>query len=493
MDIFNINLENEVWRPDKKSVIPLFKQIYDFIISKISSGEWSIGSKLPTQQEMAKRFCVNRSTISEVYEELKTQCFIETKTKSGSIIINNTWSLLTSNAPLDWTKKISSSIYKPNLDIIKIINDVETDKNIIRLGAGELGRDLIPDKYLEEIFKAISKDIEYMGYDEPKGLYILREEIAKYLKKKGIDTNPSKILIVSGAIQALNLISIGLLKRNSVILTEKASYLKSLTIFNSHNINLYGVEMDNGGIVLDELVKKTITKRPELLYLIPNYQNPTGIIMSKERRKKLLEVCENERLAIIEDDVYSEIWFDEEPPYSIKSEDKNGTVLYIGSISKTLSAGMRIGWIVGNENVINRLADIKMQTDYGSSNISQWMCYEFLKSGLYESFTKNLRRELKLKRDFTIKLLEKYFKNIAKWNVPKGGFYIWLKFNFEVSQYKLFEECYKNKIIINPGILYDELDKRSIRISFAYASKKDLEIGLSKLAKIMAKYQKNKI
>lgn len=434
--MLKIKLENESWRPDRSNVVPLFKQIYDFIISKIASGEWSIGSRLPTQLDMAKVFEVNRSTIVEVYDELKAEGFVESKKSSGTIILNNTWSLLTLNSPPDWGKKISKSMHEPNLDFIKLINDIDPERGFIRLGAGELARDMMPSKYMKKILHNLVDDITYMGYEEPKGLLVLREEIAKYLKKRGIDTDASKIMIVSGALQAINLISMGLLHRGSTILTEKPSYLKSLTLFDSHRINLSGIEMDKDGMRLDEVIKKIVTKKPELIYTVPNYQNPTGISMSSQRRKDLLMLCEKERLALVEDDVYGEIWFDDLPPEPIKAGDKNGTVLYLSSISKTLSAGMRVGWIVGNENVIDRLADIKMQTDYGSSNISQWMCYEFFRTGAYEKFMAELRFKLKQKRDFTVKVLEAHFPDIATWDVPSGGLYIWIKLKKDISHFE---------------------------------------------------------
>jgi len=483
--MLKIKLIDESWKPDRSSVIPLFKQIYDFIIDKISTGEWSIGTKLPTQIEMAKEFEVNRSTILEVYDELKAEGIVESKKSSGTIIVNNTWSILTSTAPLDWGKTINRSFHEPNLNIIKIINDTEPQDGIIRLGAGELARNMIPSVYLKEAMQNIVDQISYVGYEEPKGLLCLREEIAKYLKTRGIETQASKILIVSGALQALHLISIGLLRRGSTVLTEKPSYLQSLTLFDSYGITLSGIEMGSQGIQLDVMTKKVVSQKPELLYTIPNYQNPTGQLMSAEHRLELLRLCEKERMAIIEDDVYGELWYDNPPPKPIKANDKNGTVLYTGSVSKTLSAGLRIGWIVGNENVIDRLADVKMQTDYGSSNMSQWICYEFLRSGAYGKFVKELRSELKVKRDFTLKFLETHFKDLATWNVPSGGLYIWLTLKKDIPQYKLFEKCYAQGVVINTGNLYDDSDKRSIRISFAYEGVEALEIGLSKLAEII--------
>ena len=150
-----------------------------------------------------------------------------------------------------------------------------------------------------------------------------------------------------------------------------------------------------------------------------------------------------------------------------------------------MAAGLRVGWIVGTENVIDRLADIKMQTDYGSSSISQWICYEFLSKGYYEKFVAELREKLRVRRDFTIEILETYYKDIATWNKSSGGFYIWLRLNKQIQMYKLFEVCYKRGLIINPGSIYDNTNSRNIRISYSYATLADLETGLIELSKII--------
>lgn len=473
------------WIPTKLSPIPLYKQIFDFIKNKISTGEWSIGSKLPTQMELSKIFNVNRSTIVEVFDELKAEGLIESKGSAGTIIVNNTWSILTSSPPPDWEKYISKGTQKPNLNIIKIINELEDEKVSIRLGAGELSKDMYPKAFMKDVYAGILQKVNYMGYEEPKGILALREEICRYLKNFGITTQPSKVLIVSGALQALHLISIGILHKGSTVMIEKPSYLRSLNLFESSGIDLKGVSMDNDGIILDDIVRNITSKKSELLYTIPSFHNPTGILMPQKRRKDLLELCEKERLAIIEDDTYRELWIDKKPPLPMKAYDHNGAVLYLGSVSKSLSAGLRIGWIVGTESVIDRLADIKMQTDYGTSSISQWICYEFLSKGYYENFLTELREDLRVRRDLALKILETNYKDIATWNKPLGGFYIWLRLNKPLPMYKLFEACYKKGLIINPGNIYDQTNNRNIRLSYSYAPLADLEIGLVELFKII--------
>ena len=169
----------------------------------------------------------------------------------------------------------------------------------------------------------------------------------------------------------------------------------------------------------------------------------------------------------------------------IKSFDQSGNVLYLGSLSKSLAPGMRIGWIVGSESVIERLGDIKMQTDYGASSVSQWMMTYLLSSGLYDKHLKEIRRALKLRCDHVLKCLKAHFSDIASWNQPSGGFYIWLKLNRVISTEKLFNSLLEQKVLINPGYIYTHKKSSYIRLSYSYASMKDMEKGLIILSEVI--------
>lgn len=479
------------WKPNKNLNISLYRQIVEYIKQKISTGEWSICSKLPTQRELAKAFGVNRSTVVEALEELKAEGLIEGKGRKGTIIVNNTWSLLASTPPPNWHEYVKSGLYRPNQPTIQIINKLEFNNHIIRLGTGELSPELYPKEMMKQILKNASDKINSLGYEEPKGSLYLRQELSKYLEKFGIKASPSSILVVSGSLQALQLISIGILHASSTVLLESPSYLKSLYIFESVGMKLKGVSMDQYGIKTNDIIKKRAKNNTTLLYTIPTYQNPTGIVMSKERRSEIIKICENYRIPIIEDDAYRELNLEEEPPISLKTMDRNGIVLYMGSISKSLAAGLRIGWLVGPQPVIERLGDIKMQIDYGASSLSQWVVGELLNSGLYEQYLMKLRDNLKIRRQVALKILEKYFLDIATWNKPKGGFYIWLKLKKQISMNKLFSLSAKEGLLINPGNIYDFSNHSSIRISYSYASLENLEEGLKLLAKLIRICNKN--
>ncbi|MDQ6599035.1 PLP-dependent aminotransferase family protein [Bacillus salipaludis] len=478
------------WKPNKSSSVPLHRQITDFMKEKISNGEWTIGFKLPPQRTLANSLGVNRSTVVAAYDELIAEGLIEGKSGSGTRVVNNTWNLLATTPPPDWNSYVNVGIHQPNLPTIKEINQAEFYPNIIRLGTGELSPSLIPNTLMKKVFNQLStKEISY-GYEEPKGLQPLREQLASYLKTMGIPASPSSILIVSGALQALQLISVGLLHRGSTVLTEKPSYLHSLNVFQSAGMQLIGTPMDREGIETKHISQYKKQHKAALLYTIPSFHNPTGTLMTEERRHQLLEICQQERLPLIEDDVYRELWLDEKPPMPIKAFDKNGLVLYLGSLSKSLSPGLRIGWIVGPEPVVEHLADIKMQTDYGSSSLSQWAATEWFSSGLYTQQLNDVRKELKIRRDFTLTTLNKYFSDLAVWEKPKGGFYVWVRLIPSISIRKLFEMALSEGILLNPGNVYDHQSEQYLRISYSFASLSQIENGLLRLSAIVRRLAK---
>lgn len=473
------------WKPERKTSIPMFKQIAQYIKDKISYGEWPVGTLLPPQRQLAKVFEVNRSTISTALEELTADGLLEGRIGQGTKVINNSWSMLASNSPPDWNSYLQKGIHHPNYPIIQEINRSEFKENIIRLGTGELSPELFPKAMLEKILQELSHSLPPLGYLEPKGLLPLRQEISLYLKEKGINVSPSSILITSGALQALQLIGMGLLNPGSTVLLEKPSYLYSLQIFQSLGMNLLGIPLDQEGIQAKMLGGAKRGGRSILLYTIPSFHNPTGIVMSQSRREELLAVCEKERIPIIEDDVYRELWLDSPSPEPLKSLDQKGLVLYLGSLSKTLSPGLRVGWLVGPEPVIERLADIKMQTDYGASSLSQWAAFQFISSGLYNTYLIEVREKLRVRRTITLEVLKKHFGDFATWSVPQGGFYIWLKLNKSISMPELFRNALKENILLNPGILYSSFSNGYLRLSYAYAPLEQLKNGLIFLAKII--------
>lgn len=465
------------WKPSRLSHLTIQEQIVDWIKSRIECGDWTVGTKIPTQRQLAEQFSVNRSTVQLAIDELKAEGLLESKMGSGVFVANNSWNVLLDKSQPNWQQHIESSIYKPNYRTIQLINEYEQYDHIIRLGTGELSPELLPTKQIEQSLKAISLDSKSIGYSSPQGSLKLREILCDYLKKRGIQASPENILIVSGALQALQLIAMGLLEEGSVVFHEQPSYLNSVHPFQSAGMRMIPVSRNTN---LSDNLRTLKRKRQSLYYCVPTLHNPTGYNWSLEEKKNLYSACNKLQIPIIEDDVYHELLFESSSP-AIKSIDTSGQVLYIGSVSKTLSPGLRIGWVVAPPAVIERLADIKMQTDYGSSAFSQEIVAYWISTGLYEQHLVHLREQLKRRATFVENILDQHFKEIATWKKSEGGFYIWLRFNEPIVNKRLFLDLLKQNVLINPGYIYDSSDFHHIRLSYAYASLEELKIGLTSL------------
>jgi len=473
------------WLPSKNDSVPLYRQIFLYIRNKIITGQWPVGSKLPAQRLLAPALHVNRSTLQTALDELIADGFLKSRIGSGITISNNTWAEYTAEHPPNWNSYLSSGTYLSNLPVIQQINQREFDKDIIRLGTGELAPDLLPNQQLRHIIKSSASRIKSFGYQEPRGLPELRQEISRHLQSYGIEAAPSGILVVSGALQALQLICFGLLSSDDYMFVERPSYLLSLKLFRSLHLHFSELPVEHDGLSIDALRQQQRHHRHSLLYTIPTFHNPTGTLMPLTRRQELLQICRELRLPILEDDVYRELWIDKEPPPPLKSLDTAGNVLYVSSLSKSIGPGLRIGWIVGPEPIIEKLADLKMQHDYGCSTLSQQVAAEWLSGGYEEDHLCCLRKNLRLRRDLTNTLLHKHFADLADWDLPQGGFYIWLRFKSPLSMHRLFHAALAKHILLNPGNIYDSLASSSLRISYAYATPKELHHAIAALAEIV--------
>lgn len=481
----HINWQRIDWQPDRASPEPLHRQIERYLKQKITNGEWGPGMRIPAQRQLADLFDVNRSTIVTAVDELIAQGMLEGHAGGGTRVVSTVWDALTAKPMLNWHDYIESGTQQPNSQIVQVINQAEFQPGIIRLGTGELSPELLPVKRMQEVLAELSSRPLVLGYEEGKGSLSLREALSDRMERIGIIAEPASILIVSGALQALQLISIGLLEPGSSVIVEAPSYLNSLHLFQTAGVQLNGIRMDDEGIVVKELAERRRNSRDSIMYTIPSFHNPTGIVMSESRRSALIALSEQERLPIIEDDVYRDLWLDEPPPLPLKAKDAAGNVLYVGSFSKSVSPGLRIGWVIGPKTVIDRLADIKMQTDYGSSSFSQAIAAEWLTSSLYDEHMRELRAALQERRACMLDLLDVHMTGLAEWRKPSGGFYIWLRLRPDLSAARLFQDALRHGILLNPGSIYDPTMGSYLRLSYAYASLPEFSEGIRQLARLI--------
>jgi GntR family transcriptional regulator of abcA and norABC len=501
------------WQPDRTSKVPVVEQIVDYMCRQVSGGMWPIGSRLPSQRSMAEDFGVNRSTVVAAITELADYGIVEGMHGAGTRIVSNTWSLMLPGAP-DWADYVSSGFFESNNATIQTINRMEFAPDIARLGTGELDPRLFPRDMWRRVLGEASRDIDSLGYPPPAGMVELREAIAEHMCRTGVVCTPSQVLITSGALQALQLISVSLLSAGSTVFAEAPSYIKSLQVFQSAGMRLTGVPMDAEGLRVDALGQMLHGRSGgagsaggvgsvggvgsaggvggvvgaggagdnAVLYTIPTNHNPTGITMSAKRRSELIDCCVTNRLPIIEDNAYQDLYFDDPAPSPLKTLDETGMVITLGSASKVLAPGLRIGWIIANEPIVQRLADVKMQMDYGASLLSQWVFARFLTSGLYDEYLIRLKSELRRRRDAALDTLRRRFSGQAHWSTPSGGFYIWLTFDRPVRISRLFQVALEHGVLLNPGDIYDFEGDNSLRLSYSYTTPEEFASAVGILA-----------
>ena len=476
------------WTPKKGSGIPLYLQIVQYIAHQIQSGDWTVGDRLPSQREMAILFGVNRSTVVTAMEELTAYGIIESDHGGGTRVSGGSWSLLMAQPP-DWNKYIQSGSFRENKATIQTINRVEAKTDYIRLSSGELAPELYPQTLLADSFRKMPDRISSLNYLGPLGLPELRRALCERLQTEyQISVLPEHILITSGSLQALQLISLCMLKRGANAYTETPSYLRSLQVFQSAGLQMHGVPMDEEGMLVDTL--RATDMMNSMIYTIPTFQNPTGRLMSPKRRVELLRFCREKSIPLIEDNAYGALWLDSPPPAPLKAMDSGGNVLYLGTISKTMAPGLRLGWCVGPEPVIYRLGDVKMQTDYGSSSVSQWLLTDLLSGSRYDDYLAKLRRQLCARRNHALSVLDESFSDFATWEKPAGGFYIWLRLKKRLPMEAIFRDALAQGILINPGNVYDYAENHAIRLSYSYASPDEFRDAAGILAEILETYDK---
>ena len=468
------------WQPDPQVTTPLYQQISAYCRQQIQQGNWLVGEKLPAQRQLAAQFNVNRSTIVTALNDLQADGVLSSAYGDGTRVASNTWSLA-----LDWQPYLHGQ-FNANLPTIQTINRLEGE-NYLRLSTGELAPELFPQKLVQAKLQAITPQITQMNYLEPLGALNLRQALAKRLQRWHIDVQPENILITTGSLQALDLISVALLKPGATVYTEAATYLKSLQVFQSAAATLTGIPQDDAGLCYWQIPPHSTTQ--QLLYTIPSFQNPTGSVMSLQRRQQLLQFAQKHQLPIIEDTAYQELWLETPPPLPLKALDRANNVLYLGTISKTLAPGLRIGWLVGPAAVIRRLSDVKMQTDYGASSLAQQLLAALLTDPAYDAYLTELRQQLRQRRDAALASLQDYLADVATWQIPRGGFYIWLKLAPTINVERLFQAALKRHILFNPGTIYGT--NQSLRLSFAYVAPAEFRQGIAVLAQLIKRARKD--
>ena len=348
-------------------------------------------------------------------------------------------------------------------------------------------------KSIDKVILKEGKTLAKYGLESgPQGYLPLRKFISKQLKKSAsINCSEKEVLVVSGSLQALDLVNQTFLRKGDTVIIEEENYGGTISRLKRIGVNMIGVPLEKDGMnievleqTLQNLKKKKI--RPRFIYTIPTIQNPTGTIMSVNKRKALIKLSKKFEIPIFEDDCYADLIFEKERPPAIKSYDNDGYVIYCGSFSKSIAPALRVGYLTADWSVLSRILPYK--TDAGSGSLEQMALAEFCKIN-FESHIKMLRNELKKKSDVICSALDKYFGSTADYNKPEGGIFVWVDLPNNVNTSRLYELALKEGVAINPGNEWsiNSSGEHKIRLCFGNPSIEEIDEGIKLLAEICQK------
>jgi DNA-binding transcriptional MocR family regulator len=376
---------------------------------------------------------------------------------------------------------------------IRSLFAVASRPEIVSLAGGMPNLSAIPMDMMAGIVEKLIREHgqEALQYGSGQGHPQLREQICDVMALEGIKANPNDVLVTTGSQQALDLISRIFIDPGDVVLVEAPSYVGALGTFAQYEASVVHVEMDQNGLIPEALRQaiKTLRyqgRRIKFLYLIPNYQNPAGVLLPADRRTEILDICRSEKIFIVEDNPYGLLGFDRPSPNAMRAEDSEN-VIYLGSFSKTIVPGFRIGWALVPQSLKEKLVIASESSILCPSNFSQMAIASYLANQPWREQIASFCALYKVRRDAMLSALDAYFPKAATWTKPAGGFYVWVTLPPEIDTKAMVPKAIAAKVAYVPGTAFyaDGFGSWSLRLSYCYPTPERITQGVMALSKVV--------
>jgi len=323
-----------------------------------------------------------------------------------------------------------------------------------------------------------------LQYGSTEGYAPLREELIKYLQKDGFNISHENLLITSGAQQGIDLVAKAIVNPGDVVVVESPSYLAALQIFKTYEAKLVVVPSDENGMVVEELENVIKKHNPKIVYSVPTFQNPSSVTMPLNRRKELCKLLDKNEVVFIEDNPYGDLRYSGEDQPKIYNLDKSNQTLYLGTFSKIISPGLRVGFAVGEKDLITKMRIGKQGTDVQTTTLAQAIIAEYFKRNILDEHIESIKDLYRKKRDYFLKKMDEFFPKEVKWNYPEGGLFVWAELPEEYDTKKLFEIAISKKVAFVPGQSFFVNDKKNcLRLNFTNATFEEMDQGIESLGK----------
>ena len=366
------------------------------------------------------------------------------------------------------------------------------DPEIISLAGGNPASELFPADELSKIAGKIlmTSPTVALQYGTTDGYPKMKDCAIARAKEAGAYKEGDEVLIMTGANQGIDLTAKAIINKGDKIIVESPSFIGSLNAFRTYECELVGVDVESDGMDVSKL-EEALKANPDakLLYTIPTFQNPTGTTMSLKKRKRVLELASEYDLLIMEDNPYGDLRFAGEDLPTLKSLDTEGRVIYCGSFSKILSPGMRLGYVIGPQKLLEKVEILKQVNDVHTPMLTQMMCVQFMKKYDINKYIAKNRKLYKEKCDTMISAMEEYFpKGKVEWTVPEGGIFLWCTCPTITDVSVVVNKALEKKVAIVPGSNFaidQSLPSNKFRLNFSSASKSDITEAIKRLGEVL--------
>ncbi|HEY7346733.1 MAG TPA: PLP-dependent aminotransferase family protein [Ktedonobacterales bacterium] len=514
---------------------PLYIQIRERLALLIRRGDLSAGTRLPPERELADRLHVNRTTVVRAYGDLAAAGLVHAHVGRGTIVqaasepvrsptkasfaggnsasfpgafswaayLRETSISASTEMGLGSALQSSPLVNRPEISqgdtLLADVVALASRADVISLAAGTPDPAFYP---VDEFCTALTSELRASGgqllqHCPIEGLEALRASLASWLNRRwrelrqasglaagqGMPLEPEHLMVLSGSQQGLWLVARGLLAPGDTVLVETPTYLGALRVFAAAGLRTVGVACDQEGMEPEALRGALERYRPRLIYCLPTFQNPSGTTMGLRRRLALLELAQHYQTPILEDDPYGELFYSEAPPPSLSALDQSGSTLYLGTCSKILFPGARLGWIAAPRPVIAQLSLLRQYIDLHANTPAQVALDGFLREGVLDTHLARVRGRYREKRDLLAGALETAGRGLLRWQTPEGGYYLWCALEGGLLARDAQDEAARLGVAFVPGDAFYASGggERHLRLNFTGPDAASLEEGARRI------------
>jgi DNA-binding transcriptional MocR family regulator len=483
---------------DRKRRQPLHKQVFDQLRKMIDRNILAPGTRLPSTRTLAFKHGISRTTVLKAYEELWGRGYLESRPGSYTTVRAKTPCCtpveMREKSLIDWNGSVSpaSRTLYETVSRFPQSGYLKPSIEMLDMAALDIDHRILPiEDFKRCLTTVVVEDTKIFNYGTAEGDMDLRESISARLNVHGIYCDPDEVLITNGSQQSLDLIVRFFAHPEATIITESPTYMHAMPLIRFQGAYLTDVEIGPKGIDLHSLEEKLERNKPEFIYTMPNFQNPTGITMCQSVREDLLSIAERYRVPIVEDAFEEEMKYFGKVPMPIKSMDKNGVVIYMSSFSKVLFPGIRTGWIAADRDFIRRITALKRVTDLSSNSVIQSAMNEFISRGYYDLHIRRMHRIFKKRMLAMIEALQSMLPgDHISWREPTGGYLVWLRLKgLKASEDELHAELRKHGVAASRGSQYFPRPPKDhyLRLSISKLDEKEIVEGVRRVGKALGR------